>query len=493
MSSASPPERRAGVALRWLAQVRNLCIAVITRVAAEASAGDRLRLSEFVAAVERENPNVAAAELRARAALDRVGPARALPDPFVAVGVDEVALGLQDQDGVRTYPRPVLRYQVNQTFPLGGKRRARADALHADAAVLDASVDVTRRTLRVAAVQLFLRALYLQHALETNAKLADTLDDVIAAAEARYVTGGSAHHEVLLARAERAVLRRDELVLQRTLAVLHAEMNELRGLPASDAPPTLIDDGTDRRPAPLSFGAALARQPELRVATAAIDAAQTRERAVRTAGYPDLSVQLMAMQSLTRDMPSNLGAMVGLSVPIFWNRKQAPAIAAAKRDTRAAGRDRDALRRRLDAEWVAAKTAHETGRDTIALYDAEVLPALREALESARAGYVTQKVPLLELLSIVRATQTAELEQHAARIDVRLARLRLEELLSMPSVVRLAPASPTLLGGTMGGAMPAMPGSMQGGAPGPIRMGTGMQPPPVLDTGEETDGMGRMR
>ncbi len=461
--------------------------------ATEASAADSLRLSEFVAEVERENPNVAAAELRTRAALQRIGPARALPDPFVAIGIDEVALGRQDEDGARSYPRPVLRYQVNQTFPLADKRRARADVAKASAAVLTENVEVTRRTLRVAAVQLFLRALYVQRALATNAELRSTMDDVIAAAEARYVTGGSAHHEVLLARAERAVLRRDELVLQRTLAVLHAEMNELRGRPASKVPPRLVDDSSDRRSAAVSFGAALARQPELRVATAAIDAARSRERAAKTAGYPDLSVQLMAMQSLTPGMPSNLGAMIGLSVPIFWQRKQAPTIQAARHETRAATEDREALRRRLDAEWVAAKTALQTGLDTIALYEVEVLPALREALESARAGYVTQKVPLLELLSIVRATQTAELEQHAARVDVRLARLRLDELLSMPSVVRLAPASPTLIGGGgMGGAMPSMPGSMRSGTPTPIRMGTGMQPP-VLDTGEASEGMGGMR
>jgi cobalt-zinc-cadmium efflux system outer membrane protein len=468
-------------------------VAVLLILANEAAASETLRLSEFVAEVEAENPNVSAAQLRTRAALQRIGPSRALPDPFVAVGVDEVALGRQDEDGMRSYPRPVLRYQVNQTFPLAGKRRARAEVAKASAAVLTDSVEVTRRSYRVAAVQLFLRALYVQHALATNAKLRETPDDVIAAAEARYVTGGAAHHEVLLAQAERAVLRRDELVLQRALAVLHAEMHELRGRPAGDPAPRLVDDGADRRSAPVSFGAALARQPELRVATAAIDAARSRERAAKTAGYPDLSVQLMAMQSLTPDMPSNLGAMVGISVPIFWKRKQAPAIQAAGHETRAAAQDREALRRRLDAEWVAAKTALETELDTIALYDAEVLPALREALESARAGYVTQKVPLLELLSIVRATQTAELEQHAARIDVRLARLRLDELLSMPSVIRLAPASPTLIGGAgMGGAMPAMPGSMRSGTPPPIRMGTGMQPP-VLDTGEANEGMGGMR
>lgn len=313
----------------WVRVARLVVAVLIASTPTNAVADEVLRLSAFVAEVEDQNPNVSAAELRTRAARERIGPARSLPDPFVAIGIDEIALGAADQDGGRGWPRPVLRYQANQSVPVGAKRRARGDVAAANAEVVGASVQVLRRTLRVAASQTFLRALYIQHALETNAKLVQTVDDVISAAEARYVTGGSAHHEVLLANAERAVLRRDALVLERTLSVLHAEMNELRGRAADDTPPHLIDDGDERRRVTLSFGAALARQPELRVADEAVDAAQTRERLAKTAGYPDFSVQVMAMQSLSPGMPSNLGAMVGLSVPIFWKRKQAPGIKAA--------------------------------------------------------------------------------------------------------------------------------------------------------------------
>jgi outer membrane protein TolC len=461
---------------------------------AGATDDDELRLSDFVAEVAQRSPAVTASMLRKQAARTRITGARALPDPFVAVGLDEIALGRAEEDGMRTYPRPVVRYQVNQTFPVGAKLRAREQVARATADVLDADVEITRRTLRVAAVQLFLRALYVQEALATNAKLGEAVEDVIAAAEARYVTGGSAHHDVLLATAERAVLRRDESILRRTLAVLHAEMNELRGIPAHRAAPRLVDDAIARPHAPVSFGAALARQPELRGADRMVAAADTRIRAAKTTGFPDVSVQVMAMQSLTPAMPSSLGMMIGISVPIYWRRKQAPGIDAAKIERRAAQHDREGLRRRLEAEWVAARTTLDSGIDTVRLYEREVLPALRAALESSKAAYITEKVPLVELLGIVRTTLTAELEYTAARIDVRLARLRMEELLSMPNVVRLAPATPTLLGS--GGAMPGMGAGMGGGMSSgarPIRMGTGMQPPASLDTGEGDAGMAGMR
>lgn len=471
------------------------CVGIVLFAPRPARAEDSLRLSAFVAEVGARSPAVTAGVLREQAARRRVAAARALPDPFVAVGVDQLALGRADEDGMKSYPRPVLRYQVNQTFPVGTKLRAREQAARTGADALAASVEITRRTLRVAATQLFLRALYVQEALATNEELGEALDDVIAAAQARYVTGGAAHHEVLLATAERAVLRRDALILARSLAVLHAEMNELRGIPADTAPPKLVDDPVEAPRTRISLGVALRSQPELATANKLVTAADARVRAAKTSGFPDVSVQIMAMQSLTPSMPSNVGAMVGLSVPIYWRRKQVPGIDAAKRERSAAQQDREALRRRLEAEWVAAQTTLDTGIDTVRLYEREVLPALRAALESSKAAYVTSKVPLVELLGIVRATSTAELEYTAARIDVRLARLRLDELLSMPNVVRLAPGAPTLPG-VGGGAMP-MGGGMGTGMPSgtrPIRMGTGMQPSPTLDTGEgDGAGMGGMR
>jgi outer membrane protein, heavy metal efflux system len=457
---------------------------------------DVLTLSGFVAEVEAHSPRLDAARLRTRAARSRVGPARALPDPFVAIGIDELALGMAEAGGERRWPRPVLRYQINQTFPLPRERDARRGAAAATAEAVASNAAITRRALRVAAVQLFLRARYVEAALRTNALLAEALEDVIASAKARYVTGGTAHHDVLLAQAERALLERDALVLRRTLAVLHAEMNELRGRPADDELPALVDDddarATDR---PLSLGAALAQQPELRAAASVIAAADARVRVAETAGRPDLSLQVMAMQSLMPDMPSSVGAMVGVTVPIYWKGKQRPTIDAARQERQAVQRDKDALQQRLEAEWVAAQRAYETSVDTVHLYEQSVLPATRAALESSKMAYVTQQVPFVELLAVLRATLAVELELVAAKTDVRLARLRLEELLAMPSVVRIAPGAPTLFG-SMGAGMgsSAMGMSRDAMAPGrPVQLGSGMQPPAGLDAGDRDDGgMGGM-
>lgn len=470
----------------------------VAPAASAAPASERsLGLSAFVDEVLENSPQLEAQTLRTRAARLRVDPAGALPDPFVAVGIDELALGRRDEaDGSSGWPLPVLRYQVNQTFPLPPERRALRKAAASVASVSDSDVRVTRRSLRVAAVQLFLQARYVQAAQETNAALIEALDDAIASARARYVAGGAAHHDVLLAAAERAILERDGLVLKRELDVLAAEMNELRGLPADTEVPRLVDDDLAPSHRPLSLGAALAEQPELREADARVRAADARVRVTETAGHPDLSVQLMAMQSLTPSMPSGVGAMVGITVPIFWRSKQAPRIDAAKLERRASGKEREALRRRLEAEWVSAERAYDTSVDTVRLYKDEVLPATRAAVDSAKHAYVAGDVQLPELISVVRASLAVELEYVASQIDVRLARLRMDELLAMPVVVRVAPRGPTLFGRGMGAGMGA--GMREDAMPParPIGIGSGMRPPDTLDVGAgdgADEGMGGMR
>jgi hypothetical protein len=202
------------------------------------------------------------------------------------------------------------------------------------------------------------------------------------------------------------------------------------------------------------------------------------------------------MQSLTPSMPSGVGAMVGVTVPIFWRNKQAPRIDAAKLERRASGKEREALRRRLEAEWVSAQRAYDTSVDTVRLYEDEVLPATRAAVDSAKHAYVAGDVQLPELISVVRASLSVELEYVAAQIDVRLAQLRMDELLAMPVVVRVAPRGPTLFGRGMGAGMGA--GMREDAMPParPIGIGSGMRPPDTLDVGAgdgADEGMGGMR
>ena len=439
-----------------------------------AAQADVMTLSEVLADVDANSPVVAAAVERVRAARHRADAAGAWGDPFVAVGPDEYTLG--------TDP-PMLRYQISQAIPLPGKLSPRVDVAFAQTRGAEAAVEVARRQLHVAALELFLRARYLDRALEANVTQRKTVDDVVASAEARYVSGGSsAHHDVLIGLAERATLQRDALVFSRERAVLLAQLDELAGRAPGDPQRQLIDDAADGSDIPPSLKDALSAQPELLAARIGVEFAEARRRSAAVAALPDLVVQAMAMQSFMPDEPSNIGAMIGISVPIWFPWKQGPLADAATSDKAAWEVDRRQLELRLRASWEEAHTRLASSEETLALYDEKIGPATTAALESSKAAYASQGAPLSELLAVVRASTTVELERAAAALDVRLARARLANLLSMPSTIVLAPSAPTLFAPAMAGsAMGSMNKAMGADRMRATRLGSGMTP--VLDQG----------
>lgn len=466
--------------------------AFLLALAHQAPEAAELRLSAVLDDVDAHAPQILAATERTGAAEHRAKAAGAWDDPFLAAGPDEW--------GPPDFP-PGLRVQLSQVIPFPGKRGARSDAASALAQAAREDVDTLRRSLRVVATQLFFRGIYLHDALATNAHQQKLVSEAKASAEARYETGGTTHHEVLLAGAELAVLERDALALRRDLNVVLARLQELRGgiegrPPSAGEPPQLIDDAPAGT-APASFEEAVRTQPELQAQSALVASAAAGERGANLAALPDVTLQLMTMQSFMEEEPSNYGAMVGVSLPIFFPWKQQENAAAAVREKRAREAEASALLFRLRAEWTEAEAQARSAEETVRLYKERVLPSTRIALESAETAYATQQAPLLELLTILRAGHQAELEAKAALLDVKLARLRQRELLSSPAVVRFAPASPTLFGG-MGGGMRGgqMGGGPMGGMPAmskPVRMGEGMAPPaPGAAAGEEQSGMGGM-
>src|SRR6266567_5421616 len=75
---------------------------------------DALTLQRYLSQVHNANPAIQSAQFRSKGFDNRVDPAGALDDPFIAAGVDEVPFGYGSGY--------VRRYQISQAFPFPGKR-----------------------------------------------------------------------------------------------------------------------------------------------------------------------------------------------------------------------------------------------------------------------------------------------------------------------------------------------------------------------------------
>ncbi|MCR4295756.1 MAG: TolC family protein [Elusimicrobia bacterium] len=433
-----------------------LCLALLS----SRGFGAPLTLPEYLAQVDAANPVIQAARAHASAGASRVRPAATLDDPFVAVGVDQVPLSGPDMSSV-------MRYQLSQSLPFPGKLSAQRRAAEGRARSSELDSRTVRRRTLVQAKYLFLKMYYNEQALQWNARLGRLFDDLTESAKIRYKTGGTVHHEWLLAKLESSTLAVERLKLGRKRKTLTALLNELRDVPA--------DETIDIAPVEFSTAAVaaapLADQPELRALGASIEAADQERRRARLSYFPDFVVQGMAMRPRAAGMggSGNWGAMLGINLPLFFYRKQAGLVAAADSRRTAAAAEENAIKNRLAAELVEATEQLRTARDILALYEKEIIPVTQIAAKNAESSYATKQGPLSQFIEALKVQRTQDLELTAARIDLEVARTRIQELLSAPPLLRLTPGRPTLLGGGMDAA------GM--GVSGTVDMGRGMSGP----------------
>jgi cobalt-zinc-cadmium efflux system outer membrane protein len=407
------------------------------------------------------NPNIQSSFLRAQALAHRIKPTGTLDDPFIAVGKDQIPI-----DGSMG---SVTRYQISQTIPFPGKLGAKSDVAESRANSALSDAETTKREIFVFATQAFYRAYFNQQAIDSNEKVQKIIESTVESTKARYKTGDSGHHEWLLAKIELNVIEIEKLKLFREKEFLLAILNELRNKPADSTLGKLevkfsSDDFIEE--------SSRQDQPELKSLNFQLTLADKEERFARLSYFPDFVIQGMAMYPGPEMMEekSNWGVMIGINIPLFFWRKQTEIVAAAVKDREATVLELKNLENRLNSEVVDAKLQFKTARDVLSLYRDSIIPTTNLAVQDAKSGYVSKRLLISQFLETLKVQKTQELEYLASQIDVELAKTRLQNLLSSPPVLRLAPLRPSLFGGgTMGNSMPSDTVNMGKGMSGPSR------------------------
>lgn len=422
---------------------------------------DSLSLKDYLEEVKKDNSTIQASKLRALALKHKIKPSATFDDPFVAAGLDEIPF-----DGGKA---KIRRYQISQSIPFPGKLGARLEIAETKARSSELESLTVTRQVQVLATQIFLRASYNKQEIILNQKIQKIIEETTASAKARYRTGDANHHEWLLAKLETSVLNVELLRLKRTQKTLTALLNELR----NKAPDSLID--VEHRDllnleSETKIEANLDLQPELQGWLSQKKASEAELKLVKLSYAPDFVIQGMAMQSTIKDAemaePANWGVMVGVTIPLFFWRKQSELVNAAEADRLATNADYQSLQNRLNTEIADAKQQLQTSLDVVKLYQNDVIPITEIAVKNARTSYASKTLPMRQLLDALRSQRTQELELLAAQMDVIVSKTRITELLSNPPATRFAPTRPTLFDGGAGM-----------GASEPVNMGSGISTP----------------
>ncbi len=312
---------------------------------------------EYVRQVLAGNAGYAAARSRVAAAAERIAPAGALPDPTVTLGIIALPTPSLDLTAERMTRLPI---GVRQHFPFPGKQAAATGLARADSAIAGESLVATEARLVAEAAGLYYALAYAETALRVWRSRVALADQAIAVAQTRYETGAAPQTDLLRAMLRRAELEEEGWDLEAVVAQVRAHADALRGgAGGGDTIAALVLVNPDGRPAVEIPSDALAverligqlteRSPSLRVASATVTRAERNARVFDVAGRPDFTVALESGVRFGGREPFTT-ALVGISVPLWSKRKQAPAARAAHYDAEAARQQHDDLLARLIGE-----------------------------------------------------------------------------------------------------------------------------------------------
>ncbi len=384
-----------------------------------------LERSALIAAVLDRNPSVEAARQAWIAAAAAVPQAGRLDDPMVSYSIAPLSIASSEADfgAVATF---------TQSLPYRGTLRLRREVAEATAAAAAERIDEARQRLAAMASFLFDDYWLVERALSITQEHIELVESFQRVAASRYATGMASLQAPIQAEVEAAHLLHRQVVLRTERRRLVARLNALLHRPAGASlppPPERLD--VDPPVAEGDEGGAPSR-PEVAAGRAEVDALRARVALERLRLKPDFEV--MASYNSMWDMePHRWMVGAGLRLPVRRQRLHA-AIAEADARLAAAESELAALSDSVAAEVEEALAAAEEAGHVVRLYRNRVLPAARDQVAAARAGFETGDGSMLDLIDAERSLLAAELSHEEAVADVATARTALDRALGrMPA------------------------------------------------------------
>ena len=385
------------------------------------AAADPLTFAQAIARAGADGPNLTAKQAAVDAARLSVRPAGQLPDPDLAVSIDNVPVSGANRLRLNRDEMTMLNVGVMQDVPSGALRRARTGVAVADAKAAEAALEVSRLEARLAVAAAWIEAYY---AAQREAVLQQLAGDVAALSEASTagLASGSAQADAALTARMDAARIADRLTEAKySAAAARAELERWIGplgpdLPGPAAPVFDVD--------PAMLREHLEHHVELAGSAAAVERAEAERNVARAGKQSDWSWSLM----YGRRDPA-FGDMVSLGLkfrlPLFQADRQSPAIDAKAAEVRKAGAEREAMLREHRAVLEARLDEHASLSERLARARDVVLPLSNQREAVAEAAHKAGALPLFDLIAIRRETREAELErldleQRLATVDAVL-------------------------------------------------------------------------
>ena len=353
-----------------------------------------------------ETPQLSANQAQTEAARQLTTPAGELPDPQLAVGVDNLPIQGGDSFSLSRDFMTMQRVGLMQAFPNGAKLDARVAAAENRVALAEAQTRLSRlQVLQETAVAWINRqALEQQLAVLNGLEQENHLFE--RAVLAKYSGGAGMTSELLTPRQEAALIaeRRDELNSQ--LAMALAQLKRWIGSAANQP---LNGDIPNWPITPESLAHGLHRHPELDLfdpKTRILDAEVAEAKAEK---IPDWALQL-AYQRRGPAYSDMVSLQVSVDLPIFAGSRQDPKLAAKLAERAALADERKAALLEHGAMLESALAEHQRLAQAVQRSREVIVPLAAEKVTLTLADWRGNRADLATLAAARRENIEAQLK-----------------------------------------------------------------------------------
>jgi outer membrane protein TolC len=351
-----------------------------------------------------------------------------LMDPelrFGAVNVPVDSFSLDEED------MTMLEVGVSQEFQPGRTRRLSRQQMEQLASAMDANAEDRARLVRREVRKLWTQLGYVAAARAVLDTQTSWVEQMRQSSRARYASGEGKQLDVLQAGLEAAMLREQQLDLERDDAMYRSQLSfwlgpdeSARARPATLAPRAGLE--------PLAtLEARLAAHPtqvdyERRIAAARTAVETAREK--RKPGWMlDLSYGFRqgdmqtSMAGDSEPRPDMLSAMVTVDLPLFRKNRQDREVAAARLDERGLHDRHEDHRREMQAMLVEAWNVAQRTGELERFYEEELLQLADQSVQAALLAWGSNRAMLDDVVMARRAATETRMKHLRLAADRALA------------------------------------------------------------------------
>ena len=387
---------------------------------------DTLRVADALRIAHEASPMLRAVRASAAAASQRVGPAGALPDPQLQVGLMN---RMASDFGSTMDPMTMNQVQLMQMLPWPGKLGGAKRAARHTAAAARADAEEQERMLAAQVRMAYYQTAYADRALEVMGRTRDLLRTFLDVSTTMYAVGSAVQQDVLRAQVEVARMGEEITRMGQERVAMSARLNALLGRSAMTPIPGLELRETDRGdlpPVDSLIAWALAQRPALVASVERVAAADASLSAARRELFPDFTLGVQYQQR--PQFPTMVSLMVGINLPLFAGAKQLPMRRemAAMRDMAAA--ELANLQNETVARIIETRARAIQDQNLIRLYSGGILPQARAAVQAALSSYRVGRVTFMTLVDNQMTVNRYETEAYRLLADYHQAVGELEAL-----------------------------------------------------------------